>query len=78
MRKYRIYTFGKDRHIAGVRAFVCQNDADAMVWAKHLADDNDVELWRDDRLVTRLKMMGKAGAVTHEIHNGRMVPKPAK
>jgi hypothetical protein len=76
--EYRVYTFGKDKHIAGVRAFVCQNDTDATVWAKQLADGNDVELWSGNRLVTRLNAMRKRGAVTHEVIDGRMVPKPAK
>jgi hypothetical protein len=76
--EYRVYTFGQDRHIAGVRRFVCQNDTDAAIWAKQLADGKDVELWTGDRLVTHLNPMGKAGAVTYEVHNGRMVPKPAK
>jgi hypothetical protein len=76
--EYRVYTFGKDRHIAGVRAFVCQNDADATTWAKQLLDDHDVELWSGSRFVAHLKSKGKPGAVTYEVIDGRMVPKPAK
>jgi hypothetical protein len=78
MSEYRVYTFGKDRQIAGVRAFVCGNDADATVWAKQMVGGNDVELWSGVRLVIRLNAMGKRGAVTHEVIDGRMVPKPAK
>jgi hypothetical protein len=74
---YRAYVIGKDGRIVNFRA-VCDSDADATVWAKQLVDCNDIELWSGDRFVTRLNSIGKPGAVTHEIHKGRMIPKPAK
>jgi hypothetical protein len=76
--EYRAYIIGNDGHISSFRAFVCDGDANATVWAKQLVDGHDVELWSGDRLVIRLNTTGKPVAVTHEIHNGRMVPKPAK
>jgi len=52
---YRAYVIGEDGHIASFRAFLCDDDADATVWATQLVDGNDVELWSGDRVVTRIK-----------------------
>ena len=52
--EYRAYVIGQDGHIASYRAFVCDTDADAAVWAKQLADGHDVELWSGDRFVIRI------------------------
>jgi hypothetical protein len=52
--EYRAYVIGEDGHIASFRAFVCDSDADATVWAKQLVDGHDVELWSGDRFVIRL------------------------
>jgi hypothetical protein len=76
--KYRAYVMGADGFIAHLRAFICGNDADATVWAKQLVDGHDVELWSGDRLVIRLNSIGRPSAVTHEVIDGRMIPKPAK
>jgi hypothetical protein len=76
--EYRAYLIGKDGHYASFRALVCDSDADATVWAKQLVDCNDIELRSGDRFVTRLNSTGKPGAVTHEVIDGRMVPKAAK
>jgi hypothetical protein len=73
--RYRACVVGEDGRIASVRAFVCESDADAIVWAKQLVDRDDVELWQLDRFVTRLKAAGKRTAVSYEILDGRMVPK---
>jgi hypothetical protein len=35
--------------------YLCDDDADATVWATQLVDGNDVELWSGDRVVTRIK-----------------------
>ena len=53
MAKYRIVTIDKSglRH----RGFVCDNDSDAIVWAKQLVDDAPVELWNGARFVARLE-----------------------
>jgi hypothetical protein len=73
--EYRAYIIGGDGHFAGFRAFVCGSDSDATVWAKQLVDGHDVELWSGDRLVTRLKSTINRGAVSHDVIDGRMVPK---
>ena len=54
MNEYRMYMMGQDGHIKGSRAFVCENDDDATVWARQLRDDHDIELWSGDRFVIRL------------------------
>jgi hypothetical protein len=53
MAKYRIVTIDK----AGLRhrGFVCNNDSDAIDWAKQLVDDAPVELWNGARFVARLE-----------------------
>jgi len=52
---YRVYVIGVDGHIASFRAFACDGDANATVWAKQLGDGHDIELWSGTRLVIRLK-----------------------
>jgi hypothetical protein len=64
MSEYRAYRIGEDGHVASFRAFVCDSDANATVWAKQLLDSHDVELWSGDRFVIRLNSTGKRGAVT--------------
>jgi hypothetical protein len=58
MAEYRAYMMGEDGHIRSYRAFVCDGDADAMVWAKQLLDGNDIELWSGDRFVIRFNHAG--------------------
>jgi hypothetical protein len=41
MADYRAYTLGHEGHFIGHRAFVCENDADAIEWAKQLVDGHD-------------------------------------
>jgi hypothetical protein len=72
--EYRVYVFGDDGHVASSRTFVCDNDANAAIWAKQLGDRHDAELWSGDRFVTRLPP-AKKGAITHDVVEGRMVPK---
>jgi hypothetical protein len=45
---------GEDGKIRSSRAFVCDDDADATVWARQLVDGNDLELWSGERFVTRV------------------------
>jgi hypothetical protein len=78
MSEYRAYVVGKDGDVASFRAFVCDSDANATVWAKQLVECNDIELWSGDRFVIRLKSTGKPGAVTYDVRDGCMIPKPAK
>jgi hypothetical protein len=58
MAEYRAYIMEEDGHIRSYRAFVCEGDADAMVWAKQLLDGSDIELWSGDRFVIRFNHAG--------------------
>jgi len=78
MPEYRAYTVGNDGHFIGYEPMVCANDDEALEKAKRLAENYPVELWRGATLVNRLDGQTKKTPVTHEIHGGRMVPKPAK
>jgi len=71
---YRAYVIGDDGHIASSRAFVCDSDADATIWAKQMVDGHDIELWSGDRLVIRLNG-DKRGSVSRDVTAGRLVPK---
>jgi hypothetical protein len=73
VNEYRADVIGKNGHIDNRRAFVCANDDHAIVWAKQLAGGNGVELWSGNRFVFRLHAAGKPDS--HEVINGRMVPK---
>jgi hypothetical protein len=55
MPKYRIITIAKDGELSRHRSFVCDNDDDAVVWAKHSVDKAPVELWTGARFVARLE-----------------------
>jgi hypothetical protein len=60
------------------RSFACDTDEDAIVWAQQLADDASAELWSGERLVRRLSpeaRLERGRAVTHQIRQGRLVPK---
>jgi hypothetical protein len=73
MSEYRAYRIGEDGHVASFRAFICDSDADATVWAKQLFDGYDIELWSGDRLVARLKSTPKPVAISHEAIDGPTV-----
>lgn len=66
MAEYRAYIMGEDGHVSSYRAFVCNGDADAIVWAKQLRDGNDIELWSRDRFVIRFN---HAGVRPHQLAN---------
>ena len=55
MPNYRIVTVDKSGKLSRRRDFVCDNDADAIVWAKHSVDDDPVEIWNGARFVDRLE-----------------------
>jgi hypothetical protein len=74
MSEYRAYVIGGDRHIASFRAFVCDNDTDAMVWAKQLFDGQDIELWSGARFVASLKT-NKPETIGHDVIDGQMLRK---
>jgi hypothetical protein len=77
MPEYRAYMFGDDGHFFEAVPLVCADDAEAMEKARRLVDGHDVELWERDRKVAKFDAK-RSGAVTHEVHDGRMIPKPAK
>jgi hypothetical protein len=51
---YRAYFVNSDGHFERFRAFVCDTDENAIVWAKQLMDQQPVELWSGTRMVTSL------------------------
>jgi hypothetical protein len=67
---------GDDGHFNGYEPLVCANDKAAIAKAKIVSQRHGVELWSGPRLVTSIPKQ-PAKAVTHEIHEGCMVPKPA-
>jgi len=74
MPEYRLYTVGDDGHITGFEPLISANDEEAVAKAKDLAQRHGVELWSGPRMVSSMP----ARAVTHEVREGCMVPKPAK
>jgi hypothetical protein len=64
------------RGTVGYEPLICADDGEAIGKAKRLAGQYPGELWSGPMLVSSLPKQ-RAGAVTHEIQQGRMVPKPA-
>jgi hypothetical protein len=60
MSNYRIVTVDKSGRLGRHRSFFCDNDNDAIVWAKQSIDDAAVELWSGARFVTRLEPQSSA------------------
>jgi hypothetical protein len=80
MPRYCTCAVGNDG-VKNSRSFVCDTDANAIVWAKHLLDDRPVELWSGDRLVQRLLPPAPTearDAVSYLIVQGRMIAKRKK
>lgn len=73
--QYRACIVDVNGRIENSRTFACANDEDAIVWARQMLHGNPVELWCGERLVKRLPVSEDNPAVTHEVHEGRMVPK---
>jgi hypothetical protein len=80
MPEYRTCKIGSDGHFFEAVPFVCADDAEAMEKAKRLVNGNDVELWDGARKVAAFKneCQKSGGSITHEIHDGRMISKPAE
>jgi hypothetical protein len=57
MANYRTVTIDRAGKPSRHRGFVCDNDDDAIVWAKHSLDDAPVELWSGARFVVRLRRL---------------------
>jgi hypothetical protein len=55
MNHYRVVTIDYDGKLSRHRGFVCDNDDDAIVWAKQSVDVAPVELWCGARFVARLE-----------------------
>jgi hypothetical protein len=55
MNHYRVVTIDCDGKLSRHRGFVCDNDDDAIVWAKQLVDEAPVELWSGARFVARFE-----------------------
>jgi ABC-type antimicrobial peptide transport system ATPase subunit len=76
MAEYRAYIVGDDGHFIGFEPLVCADDSEAIERAKRLVSKHPVEIWSGERLVQRLNARKPRGAaVTHEIKDGRMLPK---
>jgi hypothetical protein len=71
---YRAYFVNSDGHFERFRAFVCNTDENAIVWARQLMDHQPVELWSGTRMVTSLSSPDNGQAVTYEIHEVHLVP----
>jgi hypothetical protein len=74
---YRAYIVGDDGHFIGCEPIVCADDGEAIAKAKRLVGKYPVEVWSGERFVKSLDVTEKPGgeAVSHEIIDGRMVPK---
>lgn len=79
MAEYRAYVVEEDGHIRSSRAFVCDDDADATVWAKQLVDGMDIELWSGERFVTRIDHKPELRILCHKAgdraHTSALEPK---
>jgi hypothetical protein len=76
MPEYRAYAVGDDGHFKGYEPLVCANDEEAITRATILSQRHGVEVWNGPRLLSSIPKQPARG-VTHEIHEGCMVPKPA-
>jgi hypothetical protein len=76
MPEYRAYTVGDDGRFNGYEPFVCANDEEAIKKVGILSQRHGVELWSGPRLVSSIPKQS-ARAVTNEVIEGRVFPKPA-
>ena len=76
MPEYRAYIIGSDGHFRDAIAMNCDSDEAAGQRADNLAraEAVEVELWQSARKVATFKRQ----CVTHEVHGGRMISKPAE
>jgi hypothetical protein len=52
--EYRAYIAGRDGYFVGSEGFIARDDGEAIIKAKSLIVDLDIELWSGDRFVIRL------------------------
>jgi hypothetical protein len=76
MPEYRAYMVGPEGNFVGYEPMICADEGEAIEKAKRLAGQYPIELWSGPMLVSSLPKQ-PARAVTHEIREGCMVPKPA-
>jgi hypothetical protein len=79
MADYCAYIIGADGHFYSAVRLECTGDAEAMKEAEKLVDSHNVELWHGARKVAALqhKHENSHRAISYEIHDGRMIPRPA-
>jgi hypothetical protein len=75
MTEYKACTVGHGGHVVSMTPLICADDADAIKQAKQLGGRFTIEVWSGERFVIQLGTTERTGAVTHEIKDGRMVPK---
>jgi hypothetical protein len=87
---YRACTIGPAGRIIEYEPLACSNDEEAVEKVMGLIGEHDIELWSGERLVVRLRSRaapavrgspdkGKVGeTITHQVKNGRLVPKSPK
>jgi hypothetical protein len=78
MADYQAYVIEPTGIRSAPRSFACDTDDDAIVWAQQLFADLPIELWCGARLVKKISPDSNQQPISHEIHQGRMVPKSAK
>jgi hypothetical protein len=52
---YRAYTIGHDGHFRDCETLSCDEERDAIEWAKQLITDYAIELWCGERFVAKLE-----------------------
>ena len=75
MAEYHAYVIGPEGQLERPRMFVCDADEKAIAWAKQMMCHQSVELWSGGRLVKLLPCSDDKLAVSHEVHEGRLIPK---
>ena len=78
MSSYRTLVVGKNGPVEKSRTFVCDNDTNAVIWAKQLLEQQPIDLWCGDRLVQRISppsLLNTEDAISHTIFEGRMISK---
>jgi hypothetical protein len=77
---YRVYFIGQDGHFTSVTDLDCVDDDAAIRFTMRLVNGNDVEVWQGARKLAAFehKPESSGHSITHEIHDGRMISKPAE
>lgn len=67
MPNYRIVALDEAGKPGRHRAFVSDNDKDAIVWAKQLVDGAPIELWSGARFIVRLEPQAASTRLDHDV-----------